>query len=763
MSQSPIATDVKSIVAQRAYLENWDQLADMMSRGMSFSGRERNRCFLNMHHGKFADVSSASGFDLIDDTRGTALVDWDQDGDLDVWLSHRTAPSARILINQLPKQNASVALQLKGTTANRDALGARVQIDLRLTPPTPTDADKLSLSRTLRAGEGFLSQSSKWLHFGIPHGAAIERVAVRWPNTTEWVTYQGVAAQGRYQLTQGESTAVIVTARSPQVTLSESPAVVAPPTAVARTVLIDRPLFPPLDFPTLAHQNADDPLSDLPDYLTGPKLVVLWASWCTPCLTELSELAKNQDKLRSAGLNVIALSSDGLPSETDGETVANKNGAIDESSEGFVAATNFVQTLQAPFQFGWLTPATMKQLADLHRDVIYRQRPLPIPCSFLIDARGKLAVMYKGPVSTTQLLSDLRLLDARTNEIEAAASPFAGRVLPSLRQAGPLQLAQAFLEGGYWEDARAEIQRFLKQVESIEDLDSLADGLQQTLQPGAVHERNRVNAGLAKTDSSKSNASSKPAGNSELKSAFLAEKTRMLVQAYRLLARIEQDAGSRDRELTAIRQAVSQQPDNLLSLAELSVATAQAGKSNESRKTIEHMRELAGDDARRLGFVGQTWMKTGNLPSAIECFERAVQQQPDLEEAHLNLAMARQLANEPAAAIEHYEWIIAHNNRSVEARNNLAWLLATHAQAEFRNGARAEQLAKSLCEQTTYQVPAFLDTYAAACAENGNFDEATRIAEQAIFLSRATGEPQREPDLRAKLELYRAKQAYRSP
>ena len=95
-----------SLVSQQAYLHNWNALSEMIRRGMSFSGRERNRCFLNLRQGEFADVSAASGLDLVDDARGTALVDWDQDGDLDIWLSNRTSPSVRLMRNNLSGQES---------------------------------------------------------------------------------------------------------------------------------------------------------------------------------------------------------------------------------------------------------------------------------------------------------------------------------------------------------------------------------------------------------------------------------------------------------------------------------------------------------------------------------------------------------------------------------------------------------------------------------------------------------------------------------
>ena len=136
----------------------------MLANGRSLSGRERNCCFLNTRSGKFADISAVSGFDFPDDTRGVTVTDWDQDGDLDIWLTNRTAPRVRFLRNNYSSGLNSVLLKLQGVKSNRDGIGSRVELDL--------GSGRRKLVRTLRAGEGYLGQSSKWLHFGL--GAATD-------------------------------------------------------------------------------------------------------------------------------------------------------------------------------------------------------------------------------------------------------------------------------------------------------------------------------------------------------------------------------------------------------------------------------------------------------------------------------------------------------------------------------------------------------------------------------------------------------------
>ena len=101
---------------------------ELVRRGKSFSGYERHCCFLNTGQNRFANVSSASGFDYPDDGRSVSLVDWDLDGDLDVWLVNRTGPQTRFLRNEASNEHHFLAVRLQGTACNRDAIGAAVKL-----------------------------------------------------------------------------------------------------------------------------------------------------------------------------------------------------------------------------------------------------------------------------------------------------------------------------------------------------------------------------------------------------------------------------------------------------------------------------------------------------------------------------------------------------------------------------------------------------------------------------------------------------------
>ena len=70
-------------------------------------------------------------------------------------------------------------------------------------------------------------------------------------------------------------------------------------------------------------------------------------------------------------------------------------------------------------------------------------------------------------------------------------------------------------------------------------------------------------------------------------------------------------------------------------------------------------------------------------------------------------------------------------NRAL-AQNGRAWLRATCPDASFRNGKEAVADAKSACNETNWREVAYIDTFAAAHAEAGDFDSAVQFEQRAI-------------------------------
>ena len=99
-----------------------------------------------------------------------AQADLDGDGDEDL-LFTQTGGAPLLLRNDRPIDRRWVRLKLVGTRANRDALGATVQLK----------AGGKTQWRTVTANRGYLSSSALPLTFGLGEATGVESIEVVWP------------------------------------------------------------------------------------------------------------------------------------------------------------------------------------------------------------------------------------------------------------------------------------------------------------------------------------------------------------------------------------------------------------------------------------------------------------------------------------------------------------------------------------------------------------------------------------------------------
>ncbi len=392
-----------------AYATGWAAINKLLRRGYSWSGHEENVAFLNLRDGRFADVSAVSGFDYPDDARATALVDWDQDGDCDVFLTNRNGPRVRFLRNDQATGNGSVLLELQGVRANRDAIGARVEVTVR-----DEGGSLRTLARSVRAGEGYLAQSSPRLTFGLGAGA-LERVLVRWPGGAE-EEFAGVEPGSGFHLAQGSGRAERLPRGAPSKSLAPSSPGPPAPSAAARIVLAR-----PLPLPRLElRSSAGEPLGLFGIQAGGegsgtgkPVVLGLFARECAPCVSELRELAGRSAELAAAGLAFLAVGVD-----PEGERAR---------------ASELLEQLRWPFPWAFAEPEALEILDALQGILLDRERRLPLPASFLVDAAGALRALYLGSLPVETLLADRELLSLSESECLEAATPFPGRwMFPAL-------------------------------------------------------------------------------------------------------------------------------------------------------------------------------------------------------------------------------------------------------------------------------------------------------------------------------------------
>ncbi|QDT68845.1 ASPIC and UnbV [Planctomycetes bacterium MalM25] len=106
--------------------------------------------------------------------RGAAYADIDGDGDLDVLITQIAGPPA-LLRNDQETGHHWLRFKLIGATANRDAIGATVEVT----------RGESKLVRTVMPTRSYLSQVEALVTIGLGGSADVDRVVVRWPGGAE--------------------------------------------------------------------------------------------------------------------------------------------------------------------------------------------------------------------------------------------------------------------------------------------------------------------------------------------------------------------------------------------------------------------------------------------------------------------------------------------------------------------------------------------------------------------------------------------------
>jgi enediyne biosynthesis protein E4 len=134
---------------------------------------EPKMMFRNRGGGIFENVSERLGEDFLAArvSRGAAVGDFDNDGDLDILVSNN-GQAPQLLRNDGGNSNHWLQIFLIGTRSNRDAVGARVKIT----------AGDLTLFDQRKGGMSYQSAQDPRLHFGLKQNARVDSIEVRWPS-----------------------------------------------------------------------------------------------------------------------------------------------------------------------------------------------------------------------------------------------------------------------------------------------------------------------------------------------------------------------------------------------------------------------------------------------------------------------------------------------------------------------------------------------------------------------------------------------------
>ncbi len=161
---------------------------------------EPNVLLLNQKDGTFVDITVSSGTDDTCKGHGQTFVDFDQDGDLDLY---SPCGGAWPLADRQPNSffrnpgtsNHWLVVRTRGIKSNRDGIGARVTVTV----------NGSSQVAEVAGGVGFGSTNSLELEFGLGRATKVEKVHIRWPSGQEQ-EFTNVDADQFVTITEGEKT-----------------------------------------------------------------------------------------------------------------------------------------------------------------------------------------------------------------------------------------------------------------------------------------------------------------------------------------------------------------------------------------------------------------------------------------------------------------------------------------------------------------------------------------------------------------------------
>lgn len=340
-----------TVADEKAGNETYQQghMSQIFQQGFSFSGFERDCLYLNQEGRKFKDISGVSGIDSISDGRAVVLADFDNDGDLDVFLTTIQDQAHLLFRNNVGQNNRYLRIALQGTDSGKDAFGAVVRVK----------TSRGLQTRVKSGGHGFLAQHDPRLLFGLGQEKQVEWVEIRWPSgkVDRW---DSIPAGSSLKVVEGSGRFQVVDERT-----SRLPDPLDGDQAYWHKLNFKKgDAFPRLLLRPLAAQADENfPMKPGTWYFIN-----FWATFCGPCRKEMPELQKLEPQFRARGIQLI--------------------GATLDDAEHVAAVKSFAQNLGISYPL-YLTDATTVKKVFAGEEAF-------IPLSVLVDEEGRAVDIFIG-------------------------------------------------------------------------------------------------------------------------------------------------------------------------------------------------------------------------------------------------------------------------------------------------------------------------------------------------------------------------------
>jgi Flp pilus assembly protein TadD len=219
--------------------------------------------------------------------------------------------------------------------------------------------------------------------------------------------------------------------------------------------------------------------------------------------------------------------------------------------------------------------------------------------------------------------------------------------------------------------------------------------------------------------------------------------------------------GQTGRAIEEARRAIELGPENVSAYDLLLACLFESSHKDEAIAVARNALTVSPFSAQLHYGLGIAVAQEGDFVQATNQLGYALLFRPDWAEPYSKLRLALLSLEGDPDGPKHLKEASASAPDSPALLDALAWLLATHLNADLRNGQEAVRLAEHGCVITGRKNPALLVTLSAAYAETGRFTDAIKTGEEALSLARSSGDSALATRSENLLDSFRANRPYR--
>lgn len=217
------------------------------------------------------------------------------------------------------------------------------------------------------------------------------------------------------------------------------------------------------------------------------------------------------------------------------------------------------------------------------------------------------------------------------------------------------------------------------------------------------------------------------------------------------------------KAIADFNEAIRLNPNNPSLYGARGIAWKEKGEYDNAIADYNQVLKLRPKDAVAYYVRGNTYHDKGEYDKAIADYAQALAINPKFVKVYYNRGNAWLGNREYGKAIADFNEAVAINPKFAAAFNSLAWLQSTCPDKKYRDAKKAAENASKAYQLDGGKSWGYLDTLAAAYAENGEFEKAKEWQARAIELAAIdkSATAKNRADANSRLELYKQGKPYR--